>query len=241
MREIEECKKLYQIKFISFHDDVFGLNREWLRSFCEKMIAGKHDIRWACMMHFTSLEDPGILELMGNAGCVGLVLGVQSVSARALRMSQRTPVSPVLLNEIVRKAKQANIMVKLQFILGLPGEEQDTDEQNLALAIKARSHYVFFYKFLMLEGSSFFKEFYGKEEMLLKWEKTRGWALLLHLRFYLHPVIFFQNLLFLGRRLPQAVRIFFSVLLYLGRTFLFVLGPKRHHGCDLIDDRKNPS
>ena len=83
---IEEIKFLieeYKIKNINFWDDLWGLNDEWVKEFCNKIIKEKIKVSWSCERRVDTgnLE---IMKLMRKAGCYSIFYGIESFDQECL-------------------------------------------------------------------------------------------------------------------------------------------------------------
>lgn len=150
-------------------DDSFTLNLDFLRAFCHEKITRGLDIRWTCLSRTDGL-DIATISLMKEAGCVKVYLGLESGSNQVLDlMSKRTTVAEGI--EAVTLFKNAGIAVAAFFIIGYPGETQDTIDSTFSLALSLPLDEIFFNVPFPLPGSALFGRVSGLDEAA-DWEKA---------------------------------------------------------------------
>lgn len=114
-------------------DDSFTLDTGYLRAFCQKKIAEELTFTWTCLSRVDRLDEE-IVGMMKDAGCVRVYLGLESGNDETLRlMGKRTSVKEG--TEAVRLFQQAGIETAGFFIVGYPGETEDSIDETLALAV----------------------------------------------------------------------------------------------------------
>lgn len=190
IEEIKFYKSIYNIKSISFMDDVFGLNAKWLNEFCDLMSKNNLNINWSCMMQIYHLKSFDVLEKMKAAGCSVIIVGVQSSSQKVLKDAGRTNQDEDQLIHFTSKARKLRIFTKIQFIFGLPNDDNSVFKSNIAMALKARPNIAMFYPYQELSGSDLFnhvkKNKYSENALKKK-------CFLAYMRFFLDPLVILNN------------------------------------------------
>ncbi len=114
-------------------DDSFTLDTGYLEGFCRKKIDEGFAFTWTCLSRVDRLDDD-LVGLMKDAGCVRVYLGLESGNDETLRlMGKRTSVNEG--TEAVRLFRQAGIETAGFFIVGYPGETEESINETLALAV----------------------------------------------------------------------------------------------------------
>jgi radical SAM superfamily enzyme YgiQ (UPF0313 family) len=85
LREIEEQER----KFVFFVDDNFLSNHEAAKSFLRDLIPMK--IRWVSQASMDMTNDPELMELLVRSGCVGNVIGFESLDPRNVKGMRKAP------------------------------------------------------------------------------------------------------------------------------------------------------
>ncbi len=125
--EIEHCARQYQIRSLDFNDDIFTLNRDWMKEFFEKYPKRFH-YPFRINVHAGTV-DRGIYRELARCGCEMVRIGVESGSDRVRRGIMNRKVSQSQIMESFQSAEQAGIKTWSFNMVGLPGE---TAEDALA-------------------------------------------------------------------------------------------------------------
>ncbi len=124
--EVEEVLRLGYDR-ISFADDVFTLRKERVLRICAEIRQRNLDFHWECLGRVDSLDE-ATARAMRNAGCTRIYFGVESGSQPILDQMNKK-ITPEEARRAVEAAHRAGLQVGAFFILGYPG---DTDETVLA-------------------------------------------------------------------------------------------------------------
>lgn len=142
---IDEIKYLireYGTKEISFWDDIFTMNRNWILEFCNKIKEEKIDIIWSCYSRL-NLVDPEMLKAMKEAGCWNMFVGIESGNQDILdNVKKRMTIEAI--REKVKMIKDSGIEVRGSFVLGLPGETPEKGRNTINFAIELEPDYAQF-------------------------------------------------------------------------------------------------
>lgn len=130
IKEMLWIKNNLPIKEIVFEDDTFGLNKNWLREFCERIIEEDINIPWSAQVRVNI--DSNLFPLMKKAGCRLLIVGFESGNDNILK-NVRKGIIVEQSKYFGRKIKEAGILLHGDFIVGLPGETWDTIEDTRQL------------------------------------------------------------------------------------------------------------
>jgi anaerobic magnesium-protoporphyrin IX monomethyl ester cyclase len=134
IKEIDYLYHQYQVKDINFADDNFLLDPEQVRAICKELIKRKYKIHWRCCAradihrHF----DSELLRLMHKAGCRQICIGFESGAQNLLDKVERG-VKISDMEKILKIMKDARIRLHADFIIGLPGEKEETLQQTFRL------------------------------------------------------------------------------------------------------------
>jgi anaerobic magnesium-protoporphyrin IX monomethyl ester cyclase len=127
--EIMLLMKDYGIREIHFQDDSFTLNRKNVLELCSLIIKKRIDLSWLCMANIVAV-DLEMLKLMKRAGCHQICYGIESGNEEILRnLNKKVTLENV--RNAVRWTKQAGIDARGAFILGCPGETEESMKKTL--------------------------------------------------------------------------------------------------------------
>jgi radical SAM superfamily enzyme YgiQ (UPF0313 family) len=90
IQELVEAKKKFQPKSIMFYDDVFTTHPRWLKEFAARYKAEVGLPFWCYTYPTTTRKED--LDLLRDAGCTSMTMGIQSGSARILEEKFNRPV-----------------------------------------------------------------------------------------------------------------------------------------------------
>lgn len=132
IQELKELIRTYGIHNFYFIDDLFTLDVKRLNVLLDMMIAEGLDIRWQCLARVDRVT-PELLRRMAAAGCRQIHYGIESGNQEILeRVGKRITLEQV--RQAVRWTAEAGIRSKGYFMLGLPGDTEETMEQTIQFA-----------------------------------------------------------------------------------------------------------
>jgi radical SAM superfamily enzyme YgiQ (UPF0313 family) len=154
--ELEFSTSRYGIKDVFFWGDTFTLVREQVKNLCAGLIQGKFRIRWVANSRVDTVDEE-ILMLMKKAGCWLLSFGIESGDEQILKSCGKN-ISLEKTWSAVRMTKAAGIKVAGHFILGLPGETEETAGKTIRLAKKLGLDFAHFYSAVPYPGSLLYEQ-----------------------------------------------------------------------------------
>ncbi|MEW5733558.1 MAG: radical SAM protein [Thermodesulfobacteriota bacterium] len=142
--EIVELNERYGVRHIKFQDDFFGGNREWLETFCTRLIRTGVAVNWNAYFYpmFFARDPEPLLQLMKKARCVCIHFGLQSATPDILRKVRRNPREPEILKGLIPHLKRMGFFSIIDFIYGLPGETARTMAHNLQYSLETGVHLI---------------------------------------------------------------------------------------------------
>ncbi|HSK66169.1 MAG TPA: radical SAM protein [Anaerolineales bacterium] len=155
MEELWYLKKL-GIHNIHMYADLFTVNRDQVVELCKMIIEENIGIKWTCNSR-VDFVDEEMLALMGKAGCRLISWGIESGNEQILKHA-RKGAYPDKAERALRWAKQAGIMNWGYFIIGLPGETEETIRQTIDFAKKLPLDIALFHVAAPYPGTPFFFE-----------------------------------------------------------------------------------
>lgn len=139
LEELAYLKENLETQVIHFTDDTFNLNQKRTEDLCQRIIENALDVQWVCEARIDHLE-PGLLELMKEAGCVRVKIGVESGSDRILKSIHKGT-----NREMIRKGaamiKAAGIPMTIYLMAGFPDETNADLRQTIELAREVDADY----------------------------------------------------------------------------------------------------
>ena len=109
--------------------DLFTVNRDQVVGLCELILASGLKVRWTCNSR-VDYVDRQMLSLMGRAGCWMIAWGIESADEDILRRA-RKGYQKEQAGRALGWARAAGIKNWGYFILGLPGETEETIRETI--------------------------------------------------------------------------------------------------------------
>jgi radical SAM superfamily enzyme YgiQ (UPF0313 family) len=139
--EFEQCYRL-GIKEILVYDDTFSINRQRVIDICNKLIERKIKIYWGIRTRVDTV-DGEMLRLLKEAGCVRVNYGVESGDAEVLKGLNKG-ITLEQAEEAFYLTKKYGMDALAYFMIGCPGETEETVRETLEFAKKLKPTYVHF-------------------------------------------------------------------------------------------------
>jgi anaerobic magnesium-protoporphyrin IX monomethyl ester cyclase len=134
---VEEMNEIQKLGYgrIWFADDCFTINSERLSNICDLIIAQDLNINWECLSRVDTL-DRKLANKMRRAGCVRVFFGIESGNDGVLELMNKQ-ITTEKATAGVQIAKSEGLEVGAFFILGYPGETDETilDTVNFASSL----------------------------------------------------------------------------------------------------------
>jgi len=212
--EVAECHQRFGARFLSFMDDTFSWDREWVLSLCREMEKRSipNHLKWICLTRVDTV-DRDLLGIMKRAGCHRVEFGIESGSQRILDcMNKRIRVEQI--REAFRAARDIGLSTFGFVMLNFPGEDRTSLRETRRLVLDVDPDFIQVSFATPYPGTRLYDD--CREQGLLR---TERWAEYVFLR---NPVIRNPNLTpeeiqGESRRLQRA---FYLRPSYIVKTFL---------------------
>jgi anaerobic magnesium-protoporphyrin IX monomethyl ester cyclase len=155
IEELWQLKRL-GISNVHMYADLFTVSREQVVELCRRILDSKIDIHWTCNSRVDYVDEE-LLQLMGKAGCWFISWGIESGNEQILR-NARKGIDPAKAERALRWAKKAGIRNWGYFIIGLPGETEETIRQTIDFAKRLPLDIALFHVAAPHPGTPFFFE-----------------------------------------------------------------------------------
>ncbi len=165
---VQYLRKKFGIRHINFYDDVFTLDRERIVEFCTRLINADMDFTFNCASRAEQL-DTELLRLMKRAGCWMISLGIETGDPELLE-SVRKNADLERISDTVHAIKYAGIRVKGLFMLGLPGETEQSIDRSIEYCLSLPLDDFNLAKFTPFPGTPLYKNIRDYGEFNEDWE-----------------------------------------------------------------------
>ncbi len=155
MEEMWALKRL-GINNIHMYADLFTVHRDQVVELCNMMINEKIDIKWTCNSR-VDFVDEEMLNLMAKAGNRLISWGIESANEQILKHARKGAYREKV-EQALTWAKKAGIMNWGYFIIGLPGETEESIRETINFAKKLPLDIALFHVAAPYPGTPFFFE-----------------------------------------------------------------------------------
>ncbi|GAB4340129.1 MAG: radical SAM protein [Candidatus Abyssubacteria bacterium] len=133
--EIEQCVRKFGVREILFRDPLFTADQERALRICELIVNRGIEVDWRCETR-ADLVSEELVKWFARAGCKEINFGIESANTDVLKGVKRTPIPFARVRSIFEACRKNGIETMAFFIIGLPGETEDTVKQTVELAIE---------------------------------------------------------------------------------------------------------
>jgi len=154
--EIEHDISRFDIRDFFIWSETFVVDKSYVAELCAMMLDRNLDISWTCNSRVDRV-DADLLALMARAGCWMISYGIESGDQGVLDRAAKG-ITVDQIHTAVRLTKRAGIKTAAHFILGLPGETQQSMEKTITLAKKLGVHIAQFYAAVPFPGSRLYEQ-----------------------------------------------------------------------------------
>jgi anaerobic magnesium-protoporphyrin IX monomethyl ester cyclase len=117
-------KNEFGIRHVFFYDDLFTFNRERIEKFCGLLRKKPLNMTFNCAVRAGHADDE-LLGMLKASGCWMVSLGIES-GAPEILARHKTKVNFNEMKDTVKRIQKAGLRAKGLFIMGLPGETEET-------------------------------------------------------------------------------------------------------------------
>jgi len=154
--EMEECVRRFGIREIWFQDESFTINRQRVLDICSEIRRRNIKVDWSIRTR-PDLVDRETIKAMKEAGLVKIHFGIESGEPEILKMLNR-PIPIEVMKDAVRLAREEGLTTLGFFMVGLPGETEDSIRKTIRLALELNCDYIQVNKFTPCPPSTLYKE-----------------------------------------------------------------------------------
>ncbi len=204
VREIEHD----DLRMILFTDDNLTANKAQAKELFRALKPLK--VRWASQVSIDVVNDPELLELMADSGCMGQLIGFESLSPESLRWMKKG--HNLRTHDMYRKAvecmRQYGFQTWASFLLGSDYDSVDSINRTIEFAIESKFTLAFFHILMPYPGTALYSDLAKAGRLLFG---GRWW---LHPDFHYNTATFVPRLLTpeqLGEAAVRANRQFYSM------------------------------
>ncbi len=144
------------VHYVHMYADLFTVNRGQVVDLCRLIIDAGLKVRWTCNSRVDYVDEE-MLQLMGRAGCWYISWGIESANEQILKAARKGYKKEQAVKAL-RWAKAARINNWGYFIIGLPGETEETIRESIDYAKSLPLDICLFHIAAPYPGTPFFYE-----------------------------------------------------------------------------------
>jgi radical SAM superfamily enzyme YgiQ (UPF0313 family) len=217
---IDHLVTVYGIRDIMFYDDNFLLDKKRVVTICEALLKKDYTISWSCLAR-PEITSDDLFGLIKKAGCWQIAFGIESADQGILE-TIRKKATVERMAEVIRKTNEAGIHSRGYFMIGCPGETQETIEKTTRF-IRESGLKDFHVTFCTpMPGAELFETAHNYGTFAQDWKKLGFWDPVfipqgmtkeqlieshrrMYRKFYLRPAIFLRYLIKLLMTNPRGI------------------------------------
>lgn len=171
MAELQQLAEL-GVHNVHMYADLFTVHREHVMGICQGILDAGLDINWTCNSRVDYVDEE-MLILMGRSGCHLISWGIESANEEILKRA-RKGYRKEQAAQALTWARQAGIKNWGYFIIGLPGESEETIQETIAYSKQLPLDIALFHIAAPYPGTPFFFEVVEKGWFRpgVKWEEV---------------------------------------------------------------------
>lgn len=140
--EVVEEMKTLRHRLIMFNDDNIVGNPFYSKELLKALIPLKK--KWIGQASLSGLRDAENVALLAKSGCIGLLIGFESLSKSNLIQSQKYQNDPTEYREVIHTLHRFGISIWGSFIFGFDEDDPSIFEETVAFAIQTKLFSVVF-------------------------------------------------------------------------------------------------
>jgi p-methyltransferase len=124
------------VKNVVFIDDTFNVPLKRFKELCRRMTERRYGFQWFSYFRCSNSDDEAI-DLAAESGCRGVFLGIESGSPRILENMHKAATIEKY-EQGIRRLADRKILTFASFIVGFPGETEQTVQETAEFLARAR-------------------------------------------------------------------------------------------------------
>jgi len=225
VKEMVLLRDQYQPDQIWFTDDVFTINRKWMREFNNLLTQYKVLIPYECISRSDCLDDE-ILDLLKSSGCKKIWIGAESGSQKVIDlMDRRINIANTIA--IINQSREKGIPTGTFIMLGYPGETKSDIIKTAKYLKKASPDELTIGLAYPISGTKLFEQVENDFSQPYNWETTTEREIVFKRtysqRFYRFALRYLHYISHISKATTWKTRSIYQLKAFLLRIFLYLL------------------
>jgi radical SAM superfamily enzyme YgiQ (UPF0313 family) len=159
-----------------FLDDSFATDVLYYKALMQAIVDRGLKLRWVTQATTAIAQKPDLLRLAEKSGCVGVLIGFESLSQESLREADKS-YRAAAYAEIIDKLHDHGIGVEGTFIFGFDPDDEGVFERTVEFCERTRLNVAQFSSLTPLPGTPMFERYRAAGRLLYEpWKDPRLWA-----------------------------------------------------------------
>lgn len=164
---------------VAFVDDLHNSHRAYCRELWQAMKA--LNIKWGCQSTLFLGDDPEMVKLAAESGCVSVFVGMESVSEDSLDETNKGFNQVRKFEDQIKMFHDHGIMVNPGIVFGFDNDDESVFETTLDFLIRNRVELAYFNVLTPLPGTALFERFKSEGRIFdWDWAKYDGKHVVFH-------------------------------------------------------------
>ncbi|MDD5492143.1 MAG: radical SAM protein [bacterium] len=157
--EMAHLVEKYGIRHFHIVDDCFTANPGRVSEICDLLLAKRLKVTWFIFGRVNTLRDESLLRKMKQAGCVCIVLGIETGDQRISDLMKKGTTIE-MAEQCCRLLRKNRITYINSFIIGNEGDTEETVKATVALAKKLKSALAGINMMIPFPGTAIFQKYF---------------------------------------------------------------------------------
>ena len=172
LSEVRMLVRDFGVKVIDIADDIFTINKKRLHMILDGIIDMQLNMHFNCLSRVDTITRSDIRK-MKRAGCYLIRYGVESGSQKILKRMRKN-IEPEQAIRAFRMTNEAGIACTASFIIGHPGETEETVKETIDLAKRLNSTLNHFFMAVPYPGTELYR-IAKREKLILEDTDWKHW------------------------------------------------------------------
>jgi len=161
VEEMELNNKKFGARRFLFRDPNFTESKSAVHKIINSMLSKNMNIKWSCETRL-DLLDKDLLKDMRKTGLVEIGTGIEAVDTSTLEQMNRKRIDKDYAKEIIDYAQNIGVLIQVNYIIGAPGDTEESIKSTLTYAKFLNSALANFSIFTPYPGTKVWNDFQNK-------------------------------------------------------------------------------
>lgn len=153
IEELTYLKEKYGLKSFLIDDDNMVIKKKFFKELLRQLIDSKLNLKFIIAAFAIFALDDEMLDLLKEAGCVGINVAIESGNQRVMNDIVQKPLQLSLVPPLIEQVKKKGMFVLANFIIGYPGERWNEIRETIQFAEDCGADYVKIFIAVPLKGT----------------------------------------------------------------------------------------